>query len=124
MPFIVLAGNAIATSSGNDLPLLTKMVSLLAPVTTNSPLIRKVHGACESLSRIADHVVSSTSPPNFNGQLEYPPEVMGEEQFDYAFPMGQQDWDSVMMGFESEFGNYDSRTLTNIIEPCFANAYW
>ncbi|KAJ8109075.1 hypothetical protein ONZ43_g6241 [Nemania bipapillata] len=121
VPFIVLAGNAIATSSGSDLPLLSKLVKLLVPAAANSPLIREVHGACESLSRIAERVVASASPLNLNGQQEY---VHGQDQFDYAFPMGQQDWDSVMVGFESEFGNYDSRTLTNIIEPCFANTYW
>ncbi|KAI0105297.1 hypothetical protein GGR51DRAFT_571963 [Nemania sp. FL0031] len=121
VPFIVLAGNAIATSSGNDLPLLSKMVSLLAPATTESPLIREVHGASESLSKIAERIVSSASPSNLNMPQGY---MHGQDQFDYAFPMGQQDWDTVMMGFESEFGDYDSRTLTNIIEPCFANAYW
>ncbi|KAI1166686.1 hypothetical protein F5B18DRAFT_605343 [Nemania serpens] len=123
VPFIVLAGNAIATSSANDLPLLSKMVSLLAPVAPNSPLLRKVHGACESLSKIAERVVSSVGSSNFLEQ-QYPPSQTPQDQFDYAFPMGQQDWDTVMMGFESEFEGYDSRTLTNIIEPCFANTYW
>ncbi|KAI1172209.1 hypothetical protein F4777DRAFT_590689 [Nemania sp. FL0916] len=135
VPFIVLAGNAIATSSGDDLPLLSRMIAILAPSATRSPLVRKVHGACESLSKIAERVVSSTTPPPppilGQGQhhQQYPgPHGHGQEQFDYAgFPMGQQDWDTVITGtgFESsEFGNYDSRTLTNIIEPCFANAYW
>ncbi|KAI0401098.1 hypothetical protein F4802DRAFT_619146 [Xylaria palmicola] len=121
VPFIVLAGNAIATSSGNDLPLLTNMVSLLAPAAEKSVLVRNVHGACESLSRIADRVVSSAGPSGLGAHQGH---AQSHEQFDYAFPMGQQDWDSVMMGFESEFGNYDSRALTNIMEPCFANTYW
>lgn len=99
------------------------MVSLLAPVAPNSPLLRKVHGACESLSKIAERVVSSVGSSNFLEQ-QYPPSQTPQDQFDYAFPMGQQDWDTVMMGFESEFEGYDSRTLTNIIEPCFANTYW
>ncbi|KAJ2981514.1 hypothetical protein NUW58_g6669 [Xylaria curta] len=107
VPFIVLAGNTIATSSGNDLPLLSEAVSILAPAASTSPLIRKVHGA-------------SPAPPNVDDHHGNP---HGQEQFEYDFPMGQQDWDSVMVGFESEFGNYDSRTLTNIIEPCFANTY-
>lgn len=127
VPFIVLAGNAIATSSGDDLPLLSKMVSVLTPVTENSPLIRKVHGACESLSKIAERVISRASQatlyPQPQGQSGAP-DVTGDVPFEYAFPMGQQDWDSVMTGFESEFGEYDSRALSNIIEPCFANTYW
>ncbi|KAI1427809.1 hypothetical protein F5Y12DRAFT_735287 [Xylaria sp. FL1777] len=123
VPFIVLAGNTIATSSGTDMALLSRMVSLLAPAAVESPLVRKVHGACESLHSIADRIVSSASPANVNNAYqEYPND---QEQLDYAFPMGQQDWDSVMMGFESsELGNYDSRTVTNIIEPSFANTYW
>lgn len=125
----MLAGNAIATSSGSDLPLLSRLIAILQPVAANSPLVRKVHGACESLSKIADRVVSSASPPSVldeqQQQGEYPPVGQQEQQFEsYAFPMGQQDWDSVMMGFESEFGNYDSRALANIMEPCFANTYW
>lgn len=129
VPFIVLAGNAIATSSGDDLPLLSKIVSILAPVAPESPLVRKVHGACESLGGIAERVVSSASPSAANATVnnngnETHGYSQGQEQFEYAFPMGQQDWDSVMTGFEAEFGNYDSRTLTNIIEPCFANTYW
>ncbi|KAI0446380.1 hypothetical protein F4803DRAFT_504620 [Xylaria telfairii] len=132
VPFIVLAGNAIATSSGSDLPLLSRLIAILQPVAANSPLVRKVHGACESLSKIANRVVSSASPPSTldeqqqqQQQGEYPAVGQQEQQFEsYAFPMGQQDWDSVMMGFESEFGNYDSRALANIMEPCFANTYW
>ncbi|KAI1298397.1 hypothetical protein F5Y03DRAFT_368132 [Xylaria venustula] len=123
VPFIVLAGNAIATSSGTDMSLLARMVTLLAPTTASSPLLRKVHGACESLHGIVDRILSSASPGNFsNVQQEYPG---SQEQLDYAFPMGQQDWDSVMMGLESsEFGNYSSRNVTNILEPSFANTYW
>lgn len=91
--------------------------------------MRKVHGACESLGGIAERVVSSASPSAANATVnnngnETHGYSQGQEQFEYAFPMGQQDWDSVMTGFEAEFGNYDSRTLTNIIEPCFANTYW
>ncbi|KAI0204449.1 hypothetical protein F4808DRAFT_474965 [Astrocystis sublimbata] len=115
VPFIVLAGNAIATSSGDDLPLLSRIISVLQPVVESSPLVRKVSGACEILTKIADRVVSSTSPPAAYAQ------VGQDQQFEsYAFPMGQQDWDSVMVGFE----DYDSRALANIIEPCFANTYW
>lgn len=123
VPFIVLAGNAIATSSANDLPLLSKMVSLLAPVAPNSPLLRQVHGACESLSKIAERVVSSVGSSHFLEQRQHAPLQTPEGQLDYAFPMGQPDWDMVMMGFEPKFGGYDSRMLTNIMEPCFANTY-
>ncbi|KAI1815959.1 hypothetical protein GGS20DRAFT_584017 [Poronia punctata] len=133
VPFIVLAGNAIATSSGEDLPLLSNVVSLLLPVVEESPLIRKVYGACESLSKVAERVVSRVGQLDLHEPVQdltqlqsqsASPHVTGDVRFDYAFPMGQQDWDSLMTGFGSEFGDYGSRALSNIFEPCFANTYW
>ncbi|KAI8628513.1 hypothetical protein F5Y19DRAFT_438132 [Xylariaceae sp. FL1651] len=129
VPFIVVAGNAIATSSSNDLAFLSKVVSLLKPAAANSPTIRKIHGACESLRQMTSSIISSASPSSFNGQEQVSSHEEALDDLvnatsDYAFPMGQQDWDSVMMGFESELGSFNSRTLANIIEPCFANTYW
>lgn len=119
----MLAGNAIAMSSRNDMFLLSRMADLLVPAAEESPLIRKVHGACESLHGIADRIVSSISPLDFvNAQQIFPQE---QEQFACTFPMGQRDWDTVMMSLEdSQFGNYDSQTVTNIMEPGFVNNYW
>ncbi|RYP15342.1 hypothetical protein DL765_005776 [Monosporascus sp. GIB2] len=138
--FIVLAGNAIATSSGVDLALLSSVVSILAPIAADYPTVRKVHDACERFHRIASLVVSRTSRylPN---REEYQEQASSTDlapndstdglgtfnsahpnPLDYGFPMAQQDWDSVMVGFESELGNYDPRALTYIIEPYIANA--
>lgn len=142
VPFIVLAGNAIATSSSADLTLLSSVVAILAPKGSSSPTIRKVHDACERFSRIANLIVTSakTSPlSNAGYQVQVPnhdvaiesskdalriAETVQPSPIDYGFPMAQQDWDSVMAGFESELGDYDSRTLTNIIEPYITNTSW
>ncbi|XDG01012.1 hypothetical protein ABKA04_000627 [Annulohypoxylon sp. FPYF3050] len=142
VPFIVLAGNAIATSSSADLTLLSSVVAMLAPKGSSSPTIRKVHDACERFSRIANLIVTSakTSPlSNAGYQVQVPNHGMAVEPskdalrigdpvqpspIDYGFPMAQQDWDSVMAGFESELGDYDSRALTNIIEPYITNTSW
>jgi hypothetical protein len=140
--FIVLAGNAIATSSNTDLALLSSVVSMLASTAANSPAIQKMHDACERFSRISSLIVLSANKSSLNHQ-EYqeqasnnglPPDGSTNEPdmlnhphmnpIDYGFPMAQQDWDSVMIEFGSELGNYDSRTLTNIIEPYIANAGW
>lgn len=139
--FIVLAGNAIATTSNDDLELLTSALSVLAPVTDISPTIQKMHDACDKFSRIAGLIVSNANqgsldhkqqggssnnslPPHLSiGE----PDLLGQTDptnIDYSFPMAQEDWDSVMMGFESELGDYDSRTLANIIEPYIANPGW
>ncbi|KAI0138687.1 hypothetical protein F4776DRAFT_663055 [Hypoxylon sp. NC0597] len=142
VPFIVLAGNAIATSSGDDLALLSSVVSVLAPPATHSPTARKMHDACERFLRIASIIVSSSSASRLN-QKEYQEQASTNgipfgnstsqpivsnpahpNSIDYGFPMAQQDWDSVMIGFESELGDYDSRALTNIIEPYIANTGW
>ncbi|KAI1213190.1 uncharacterized protein F4807DRAFT_471636 [Annulohypoxylon truncatum] len=142
VPFIVLAGNAIATSSDTDLALLSSVVSILAPTSASSPTIQKIHDACESFGRIANLVVSSAnkSPLGSEGyQIQVHDHDLAVEAskgsprmpspaqpgpVDYGFPMAQQDWDSVMMGFESELGDYDSRALTNIIEPYITNTSW
>ncbi|KAI1143674.1 hypothetical protein F5Y05DRAFT_407081 [Hypoxylon sp. FL0543] len=142
VPFIVLAGNAIATSSGTDLALLSSVVSVLAPPAKNSPIARKMHDACERFGRIASLIVSN-SIERPSSQKEYQQQAptndiafgssSGEpvtsdrahpNHLDYGFPMAQQDWDSVMIGFESELGDYDSRALTNIIEPYIVNTGW
>ncbi|KAI2636520.1 hypothetical protein GGS26DRAFT_581315 [Hypomontagnella submonticulosa] len=131
VPFIVLAGNAIATSSSTDLALLSSVVSVLAPTAPNCPTTQKIHDACEKLGRIASLVVSTANrgplnpeecpqPPRNDLPLEDLsglPDRATQFPIDYGFPMAQQDWDSVMNGFESELGGYDSRALTNIIEP-------
>ncbi|KAI0887605.1 uncharacterized protein GGS22DRAFT_111808 [Annulohypoxylon maeteangense] len=142
VPFIVLAGNAIATSSSTDLSLLSSVVSILAPTGANSPTIQKVHDACERFGRIANLVVSSAKKSHLGSagyQIQTPdhdpavgaskdsaiiPNPIQPSLVDYGFPMAQQDWDSVMVGFESELGDYDSRALTNIIEPYITNTSW
>ncbi|RYP60823.1 hypothetical protein DL771_010355 [Monosporascus sp. 5C6A] len=121
-PFIVLAGNAIATSASVDLALLSSVVSILAPVAADYPTVRKVHDACERFGRIASLVVSSTSvdspnrkehkeqassndsPPNSSADGPDTFNIAHLDPLDYSFPMAQQDWDSIMVGFESELG--------------------
>ncbi|KAI1762310.1 hypothetical protein GGR53DRAFT_521728 [Hypoxylon sp. FL1150] len=140
--FTVLVGNAIATSSSADLALLSSIIATMAPVADDAPNIRKIHDACKKFSRVASLIVSSTSKssmsfkgyqepvPNdglpLNGSTQYPGMPNDEHgiHIDYVFPMAQQDWDSVMTGFESELGEWDSRALTSTIEPYIANTEW
>ncbi|KAI0845083.1 hypothetical protein F5Y00DRAFT_247284 [Daldinia vernicosa] len=142
VPFIVLAGNAISTSSSTDLALLSSVLSVLEPPAADSPTARKVYNACERLHRIASALVSSSNetPLNPKEYQEQTPNVglpfndptdesdthsrTLPNNFDYLFPMARQDWDSVMTGFESELGGYDSRALTNIMEPYIADTGW
>ncbi|KAI1503633.1 hypothetical protein F5X99DRAFT_375034 [Biscogniauxia marginata] len=140
--FIVLAGNAIATSSSADLALLSSVISVLAPVAANSPAARKMHDACERFGRIANRMVSSASEGTLNHK-EYDEQAFNNSvplngstdescipnqahstAMDYEFPIAQHDWDNAMIGFESELEGFDSRALTNIIEPYFANISW
>ncbi|KAK7754301.1 hypothetical protein SLS62_003594 [Diatrype stigma] len=139
--FIVLAGNAIATTSAEDVALLSSAVSVLAPVADDSPTIKKMHDACDRFSRIAGLIVSNAyGAPSFHQEQQRQafddacspngptirPDMHPVEpiDMDYSLPMAQEDWDTVMMGFESELGDYDSRTLANIIEPYITNPYW
>lgn len=140
--FIVLAGNAIATSSSADLALLSSVLETMAPVADDAPNIRKIHDACQRFSQVASLIVSSASKSSLrrteyqepvsndglplNGSAEgsgMPDDAHGIT-IDYAFPMAQQDWDSAMTGFESALGDWDSRALTSTMEPYIANTGW
>ncbi|OTA99088.1 hypothetical protein M426DRAFT_325434 [Hypoxylon sp. CI-4A] len=133
-PFIVLAGNAIATSSSADLDLLSRVVSILEPTAAKYPTTKKIHDACERFGRVASLIVSNANESPLQGQVSNSGLPLNSSDggvghanpspVDYGFPMAQQDWDSVMIGFESELGDYDSRALTNIIEPYIANTSW
>jgi hypothetical protein len=54
VPFVVLAGNAVATSSEVDLALLDAAIVLMLPVAIDSPMIRSVCTECEHLYHIAE----------------------------------------------------------------------
>ncbi|KAI1338876.1 hypothetical protein F5Y15DRAFT_416639 [Xylariaceae sp. FL0016] len=141
--FVVLAGNAIATSSSADLVLLTSVLSVLAPAARDYPTARKMHDACDRFSRIAMLIVSS-SPEDYTGGPVHQarcsssdditlrdstvgpglPEDIVPMSNNFNVPMAQQDWDSVMVEFGSELGTYDPSTLTNIVEPYFTSMGW
>jgi hypothetical protein len=135
--FIVLAGNAIATSSSTDLELLSSILQVLAPAAAESSSSRNVYDACERFGRIANAVVADAGEnqyqaqnPNTSVPLSCPSaggNALEDTQSmppEYGLPMAQQDWDSVMMDFQSEMGEYDSRTLTSILEPYLVNSGW
>ncbi|KAH8897938.1 hypothetical protein GQ53DRAFT_837668 [Thozetella sp. PMI_491] len=140
--FIVLAGNAIATSDRSDLPLLHSAVAALAPVALSSPTARKIHDACDRFARIAAIVLSNVpqgSPghkhyhplPSYEGlplgvpvcqpNMQDPNAPLTSE---WSFSMPQESWDSVMVGFESELGDYNPRLLSNVLEPYFPSGSW
>jgi hypothetical protein len=139
--FIILAGNAIATSSSADLALLASVLAVLSPSTEMSPLVRKIHEACERFYQIASVILSAATARDSNitvdsaqtqmgqvaildSQSQLPGAAGGEEQA-FGFPMALEDWDSVMLGYESELGNsFDARALTDIIEPYISNSGW
>ncbi|KAH9898792.1 hypothetical protein F4778DRAFT_771795 [Xylariomycetidae sp. FL2044] len=141
--FIVLAGNAIATSSSADLALLSSVISILeSPQVGEYPTIRKIRDACGSFGRITSIIVSSANEQGSrdpaaayqqipSNSLHLDASTNGShsaadytDPMGHGFPMGHQDWDNVMLGFESELGDYDFRNLTNTIEPYFANTSW
>ncbi|KAI0178947.1 hypothetical protein GGR52DRAFT_569850 [Hypoxylon sp. FL1284] len=142
--FVVLAGNAIATSSTADLALLSSILAIMAPIAADTPNIRKYYEACERFGRVASLIVSNSNQSSVDHKEYQEPDSSGalplntngpavgssmandadEIHMDFAFPMAQQDWDSAMTGFESELGNWDSRALTSTIEPYIANTGW
>lgn len=147
--FIILAGNAIATATAttlanSDLQLLSSVLTVISRTAETSPLARRIHDACERFLHIARVIVSAATKgqdgitidgghaaSSLTAQMDQQVYLEGQsilaEDAEPAslFPMALEDWDSVMLGHEAEFGaNFDARALTGIIEPYFANSGW
>lgn len=140
--FIVLAGNAIATSSSTDLDLLSSALAVLEPATATSNTVRKIRDACERFGRVARlMVVSAAGETTLRGKSQGQSVNDGGLPLDITsnvacvftqlptisaddFPMTQQDWDSIMTGFEAELGYCDPGNLTSVVEPYISNTGW
>lgn len=125
MPFLVLAGNAIATLSSDDLALLSSVMGVLDPVA-KYPSTRKMRDACARFYEVATIVVSSTSQAPAPWDANNWPVTMGSNagmvadmNAPYGFPMSHQSWDTAMVGFETELGDSDFRALADVIEPYY-----
>ena len=60
VPFVVLAGNSIATSSEVDLALLDAAIALMRPVAISSPLACCICNEAEDLYRLASSFIDRT----------------------------------------------------------------
>ena len=58
VPYVVLIGNAIGTSSKADMLLLDAVIQLMRPLVPASPLVRNICSDCESLYWIAATLVA------------------------------------------------------------------
>jgi hypothetical protein len=57
IPFVVLVGNAVSTSSEIDMALLNVAIQLMRPVAVDSPLVRCVCRECDDLFRMAGSII-------------------------------------------------------------------
>ncbi|KUJ07500.1 uncharacterized protein LY89DRAFT_789597 [Mollisia scopiformis] len=111
--FVVLAGNTIATSSTEDLALLSAAVTAIEPIATSSPSGRKIHEICKSFYQAATFSVARQAtiprvPPfpatgtPFNHPVSELLDVSESQLYDHI--MAPQDWDAVMAEFELGIG--------------------
>ncbi|KAF2166986.1 hypothetical protein M409DRAFT_23030 [Zasmidium cellare ATCC 36951] len=87
--FIVIVGHTIATSSANDLALLSSVVSAIKPAVEHTPATQKLYNICQKFYQIADLIVSKQSQPTRS--------VAKDVGFGIAegdLPMLDQDWDT------------------------------
>ena len=127
--FVVLAGNTVASSSSEDLPLLSATVSAIEPIAASSPSERKLYDVCRWFYQFASFSVAwqtavSRAPPcptaSATRVFDHPAEVDFPVQLDNteAPPSEQilapQDWDTVMSEFELGIG---AGAMASFVEP-------
>jgi hypothetical protein len=125
----VLAGNTVASSSTEDLALLSAAVSAIEPIAASSPSGRKLYDVCRSFYQYASFSVArqtavSTAPPHptvsATQVFDRPAEGGFSVQLDiteapsYEHIMAPQDWDTVMNEFELGIG---AGAMASFVEP-------
>lgn len=115
--FVVIVGNAIATSSTDDLALLSSVVSIIQPAVEHTPATQKLYNVCQKFYQIADLIVSqrsdTTHPATKNEALGVP---------DGDLPMLEQDWDNVVQGFDLDINGFDVAAMATFVEPYMSSA--
>ena len=129
----MLAGNTVASSSTEDLALLSASLSAIEPAAGSSVSGGKLVDVCKTFYQLASHAttrqgagssgVLSSTPPNatpvaddeaagdFAGQLD------GRVVRKYELVMAPQDWDTIMNEFELGTG---AGAMASLVEPYMA----
>lgn len=120
--FVVLAGNTVASSSAEDLALLSAAIAAIEPIATSSLPGRKLYDACQSFYQFsrfavarqvafADQTLVSSDGPEapFSASLGPPQSAVSYEHI-----MAPQDWDAVMNELDLEIG---VGAMASFVEP-------
>ncbi|KAK4496427.1 hypothetical protein PRZ48_012407 [Zasmidium cellare] len=115
--FIVIVGNAIATSSTEDLALISSVVSIIKPAVEHTPATQKLYNVCEKFHQIADLIISQQL------QSKHPPAKSAAfSTSDGDLPMTDQDWDKFFQGFDMEVGGIGAGAMATFVEPYIVSA--
>lgn len=109
-------------SSKADFDLITAALEALALGAATSPIIHRVHGACEKLVKMVSLVLSTGEEPRTTSTSENSTfETTAEpiEMIDGWFPMSQEDWDSVMDDFGADTGEWNIGPFGPDTTPAF-----
>lgn len=118
--FVVIVGNAIATSSADDLALLSSVVSIIKPAVEHTPATQKLYNVCQKFHQIADLIVSQRSGNTYMAMKG--PQPGGT---DGDLPMSEQDWDTVVQGLDLEIDGLDVAAMATFVEPyMMAQSTW
>lgn len=120
--FVVLAGNTVASSSAEDLALLSAAIAAIEPIATSSLPGKKLYAACQSFYQFSQLAVASQA--TFADQTlvsDHGPEVpfptsLGPPQstVSYEHVMAPQDWDTVMNELDLDIG---VGAMASFLEP-------
>ena len=132
--FVVLAGNTVASSSTEDLAILSAAVSAIEPLAASSPSGRKLYDVCNSFYQFANFSVTRQQtaverdlppPPHpktntsqvFDDHLAeggFSVRIDNTEAPSHERIMAPQDWDTVMNEFEM---GIDGGAMASFLEP-------
>ncbi|KAE8441043.1 hypothetical protein EG329_006080 [Mollisiaceae sp. DMI_Dod_QoI] len=127
--FVVLAGNTIASSSTEDLELLSGAISAIGPIAASSPSGRKLYDVCRSFYEaasfsVARQTAASRAPPHPNvsatqvfdhlGETSFSAQLDSTEAPSYEHIMAPHDWDTIMNEFEL---GIEAGEMASFVEP-------
>lgn len=125
----MLAGNTVASSSIEDLALLSATVSAIEPIAASSPSGRKLFDVCRSFYQFASFSVaqqkavsralphpaaSATQVSNHPAEEGSSVRLANTGAPSYEHIMAPQDWDTVMNEFELGTG---AGKMASFVEP-------
>lgn len=120
--FVVLAGNTVASSSAEDLALLSATITAIEPIATSSLPGKKLYDACQSFYQFSQFAVArqatfanQTLVSSHGPEAPFPTSLdPPQSTVSYEHIMAPQAWDAVMNELDLEIG---VGAMASFVEP-------